>query len=214
MFGHEKSGRMIPGAGLARLCPADAGRSAPIPGLEHLAAKPRPPRLPVLCGDIPMRIARDGTWFYQGGPIGRKELVCLFSSVLRRESDGYWLVTPAERARIEVEDAPFVAVELFHCPGASPDGQGQVLSFRTNVDQVVSAGPQNPLRVVHDAGSDAPIPYVMVRDGLEARINRAVYYELVALAVPEMIDGVRTLGVWSSGAFFPLGDLPVGDEAA
>lgn len=166
--------------------------------------------MPVICGDIPMRIARDGTWFYQGGPIGRKELVCLFASVLRREADGsYWLVTPAERARIEVEDAPFLAVELFHCPPAGPACQGQVISFRTNIDQVVSAGPEHPLRVARDGKSGAPVPYVMVRDGLEARVNRAVYYELVALAVPEMLDGVPTLGVWSQGAFFPLGDVPV-----
>ena len=193
----------------ARLAPADAGRggAVAIPGLEHLAPRARPPRLPVFCGDIPMRIARDGTWFYQGGPIGRKELVCLFASVLRREEDGgYWLVTPAERARIEVEDAPFLAVELFHCPPASRDCQGQVISFRTNVDEVVSAGPANPLRIARDAASGAPIPYVLVRDGLEARINRAVYYELVALSVPEVVDGRRTLGVWSQGAFFPLGD--------
>ncbi|MCC7281286.1 MAG: DUF1285 domain-containing protein [Acetobacteraceae bacterium] len=153
-----------------------------------------------------MRIARDGTWYYQGGPIGRKELVCLFASVLRREADGYWLVTPAERARIAVEDAPFVAVELFHCPGACPSGHDQVISFRTNVDAMVSAGPDHPIRVAREAAAGAPVPYVMVRDGLEARINRAVYYELVALSVPEQLGGARCLGVWSQRSFFPLGD--------
>jgi len=187
--------------------PADAGRAAlPIPGLAHLAPTARRPRVPHLCGDIPMHIARDGTWFYQGGPIGRKELVCLFASVLRREDDGFWLVTPAERARITVEDAPFVAVELFHCPGTCPSGHYQVVSFRTNVDEVVSAGTSHPIRVVRDPASDAPIPYIMVRDGLEARINRAVYYELVALAVPEHVNGCKCLGIWSRRSFFPLGD--------
>jgi hypothetical protein len=201
------SGHVTPRGDARRFAPADAGRAGlPIPGLAHLAPTVRRPRVPQLCGDIPMHIARDGTWYYQGGPIGRKELVCLFASVLRREADGYWLVTPAERARITVEDAPFVAVELFHCPGTCPSGHDQVISFRTNVDEVVSAGPSHPIRVARDPASDAPIPYIMVRDGLEARINRAVYYELVALAVPEQLNGGRCLGVWSRRSFFPLGD--------
>ena len=200
-------GGMTPRRDASRCAPADAGRAAlPIPGLGHLAPTARTPRTPHNCGDIPMRIARDGTWYYQGGPIGRKELVCLFAGVLRREEDGYWLVTPAERARIVVEDAPFVAVELFHCPGSCATRHDQVVSFRTNVDQVVSAGPDHPIRVARDPASGAPIPYVMVRDGLEARINRAVYYELVALAVPELVGGARCLGVWSRSSFFPLGD--------
>jgi hypothetical protein len=190
-----------------RFAPADGERAGlAIPGLAHLAPTACRPRMPILCGDIPMRIARDGTWHYQGSPIGRKELVCLFASVLRREADGYWLVTPAERARITVEDAPFVAVELFHCPGECALGHDQVISFRTNVDQVVSAGVSHPIRIARDPRSDAPIPYVMVRDGLEARINRAVYYELVALSVPEHLHGARCLGIWSQRSFFPLGD--------
>jgi hypothetical protein len=186
----------------------EAARAA-IPGLDHLVpTAARKPREPVLCGDLAMRIGRDGTWYYQDSPIGRKELVCLFASVLRREPDGsYWLVTPAEKGRIIVEDVPFIAVELF-CSGscdATLGGHGQVLSFRTNVDQVVSAGEHHPIRVARDAAAN-PTPYIMVRDGLEARISRAVYYELVALAVPEVVGGARVIGVWSRNVFFPLGD--------
>jgi hypothetical protein len=185
-----------------------SGVGRTIPGLEALApTAARPPRVVRDCGEIGMRIAACGTWHYQGGPIGRKELVCLFAGVLRREADGsFWLVTPAERARITVDDAPFVAVELFHCPGTPDNGFQQAISFRTNVDQVVTAGPSHPIRIARPPGSDTKVPYVMVRDGLEARINRAVYYELVALAVPESIGGARVLGIWSRGIFFPLGD--------
>ncbi len=175
---------------------------------------PRPRRVPAECGDLPFLIRRDGIWLYRGSPINRKELVCLFSSVLRREEDGsFWLQTPAERGRIEVEDAPFIAVELEW----TGDGHQQVLSFRTNVDQVVTAGPDNPIRVAHDLLTCEPTPYLLVRPGagslgVEARINRAVYYELVALAVPEWVGCRRMLGVWSRGKFFPLGELPRGEE--
>ena len=171
-------------------------------------------RAPVECGNLPFLIKRDGTWLYRGSPIPRKELVCLFSSVLRREADGsFWLQTPAERGRIEVEDAPFVAVEL----DWTGDGRQQVLSFRTNVDQVVTAGPEHPIRVAHDLLTCEPTPYILIRPGIgdrgiEARINRAVYYELVALAVPEWLGCRRVLGVWSCGRFFPLGELPPGEE--
>ena len=179
-----------------------------IPTLGNAPAKPR--REPFDCGDLPFTIRRDGTWMYQGSPIGRKELVCLFASILKRDVDGTFILeSPAERGRIVVEDAPFLAVEL----DWSGDGQDQVLSFRTNVDQIVTAGPANPIRVVHDANTGEPTPYILVRPGkgrlgVEARINRAVYYELVALAEPEAIDGRQMLGVWSGGTFFPLGDLP------
>ncbi len=168
----------------------------------------RPRREPVDCGDLPFLIRRDGTWLYRGSPICRKELVCLFASVLKRESNGtYWLETPAERGRIEVEDVPFVAVEL----DWSGDGHQQVLSFRTNVDQVVTASPEHPIRVAHDLLTCEPTPYLLVRPGIEARINRAVYYELVALGVPEWVGCRRMLGVWSSGKFFSLGELPSGE---
>ena len=183
----------------------------PIPGAGgHVSRPGKAPRRPVECGDLPFLIKRDGTWLYRGSPIGRKELVCLFASVLKREPDGsYWLETPAERGRIEVEDAPFVAVEL----DWSGDGRDQCLSFRTNVDQVVTAGPDHPLRVAHDILTCEPTPYVAVRAGtgvasVEARISRAVYYELVALAVPQPVGGRMMLGVWSCRRFFPLGELP------
>jgi hypothetical protein len=175
---------------------------------------PKPRRAPVECGTLPFLIRRDGTWLYRGSPIQRKELVCLFAGVLKREADAsFWLETPAERGRIEVEDAPFVAVEL--------DWKGcdhnQVLSFRTNIDQIITAGPDHPIRVAHDLLTCEPTPYLRVRPGMgaapvEARIGRAVYYELVALAVPGMVQGRRVLGVWSCGSFFSLGDLPAGEE--
>lgn len=174
----------------------------------------RPARVPRECGDLPFLIRRDGSWLYRGSPINRKELVCLFASVLRRDEDGhYWLQTPAERGRIEVEDVPFVAVEL----DWNGDGRNQVLSFRTNVDQVVTAGPDHPIRIAHDILTCEPTPYILVRPGagpyaIEARINRAVYYELVALAVPDWVACRRMLGVWSSGRFFPLGELPRSEQ--
>jgi hypothetical protein len=181
----------------------------PIPGLSLTPAAPRRRPVQVLCGDLRLRIARDGTWYYQGSPIRRKELVCLFASCLRRDGEGYWIETPAERGRIEVEDVPFVAVELFWskgpCASCGCEGGGQVLTFRTNVDQMVTAGKDHPIRVARDVVTCHPTPYLMVRDGLEARIGRAVYYELVALAVPETVHGERVLGVWSAGEFFPLG---------
>jgi hypothetical protein len=179
---------------------------APRPGVVK-PVRPRPPR--VECGDLPFLIKRDGTWLYRGSPIGRKELVCLFSSVLKRSADGdYWLETPVERGRIQVEDVPWLAVEM----DWTGNGRNQVLSFRTNVDQVVAAGAEHPIRVKHDCLTCEPTPYITIRCSenvaLEARIGRAVYYELVALAVPGLVAGRRVLGVWSQGQFFSLGDLP------
>jgi len=188
---------------------AAALRREPIPGLSLTPPAPRRRKLQVLCGDLAIRIARDGTWYYQGSPIRRKELVCLFASCLKRDADGYWLETPAERGRIEVEDVPFVAVELFWskgpCASCACESGGQVLTFRTNVDEMVTAGKDHPIRVARDVVTCHPTPYLMVRDGLEARIGRAVYYELVALSVPEVVHGERVLGVWSAGTFFSLG---------
>jgi hypothetical protein len=193
----------------AALAFAEPAKPSPCP-----ETRPRARRVPVECGDLPFLIRRDGTWLYRGSPILRKELVCLFAGVLKREGDGsFWLETPAERGRIEVEDAPFVAVEL----DWNGDDRQQILSFRTNVDQVITAGPDHPIRVAHDILTCEPTPYIRVRPGVgtpavEARINRAVYYELVALAVPEWVGCRRMLGVWSCGKFFSLGELPPGEE--
>ena len=159
------------------------------------------------CGDFDMRIARDGTWFYRGSPIGRKPLVKLFSTVLRREPDGsYWLVTPVERGRILVDDAPFTAVELT----VAGSGHDQTLCFRTNVDDEVTADREHPIRVAHDPETGEPSPYIMVRNGLEARLLRSVYYHLVELGEERREGGVTTFGVWSMGVFFALGSLEEG----
>lgn len=160
------------------------------------------------CGSFDIRIDRDGRWFYQGSPIGRMELVKLFASVLSRDADGaYWLTTPAERGTIEVEDAPFVAVEM----QVEGNGRDQVIRFRTNLDEWVTVDAEHPLRVDHDA-TVGPTPYVTVRDGLDARVARSVYYDLVALAVEgkNEADGALeegTIGVWSMGRFFTLGSF-------
>ena len=147
-----------------------------------------------------MRIDRDGVWHYRGSPIGRMPLVRLFASVLRRADDGsYWLVTPAEQGRIEVEDVPFTAVEMRR----SGSGREQAVSFRTNLDQWVPLDVEHPLRTAPDAGG-AEVPYLLVRDRLEARLARPVYYELVEIAEPQ--DGLGGFyGVWSGGRFWPLG---------
>jgi hypothetical protein len=185
-----------------------------------------------LCGDLDMRIARDGTWYYRGSPISRKPLVRLFSSVLRREDDGaYWLVTPAERGRVVVEDAPFTAIEVM----ASGTGRDQILRLRTNIDEEIVVDVGHPIWVSEDPVSGAPAPYLRVRPamppvtmpsssrlrptdarppfGLEALIARSVYYHLIELGAYQVIDGKTVFGVWSSGSFFALGELP-SDEAA
>jgi uncharacterized protein len=161
-----------------------------------------PPRLPVDCGELGLKIRRDGTWLYRGSPIGRLPLVKLFASVLRREGDDYFLVTPAERGRIEVEDAPFLAVGL-EVRGAGP---ARELAFRTNLDDIVVAGADHPLRVAARAGGE-PAPYILVREGLEARLARPVFYELVELGGEERVGGTAAFGVWSRNRFFPLGTL-------
>src|SRR6185369_16670780 len=154
----------------------------------------------VLGEGFDMRIAADGTWFYQGTPINRLPLVKLFASVLRREDDGdYWLVTPVERGRVRVEDAPFTAVEVT-AEAAEP---GQRLIFRTNLDEIVALDEAHPLLSRNQAASEAPRPYILVRDRLEARVLRSVYYHLVELGEQQG----EQFGVWSSGRFFPLGSL-------
>ena len=151
-----------------------------------------------ICGDIGLKIGRDGTWYYQGGPIARKGLVKLFASVLRQEDDGnFWLVTPVEKVPIEVEGLPFVAVEMWR----EGSGEAQRLSFRTNVDDAVTADGAHPLGF--EAGPKGSfIPFILVRDGLRARLARPVYYELAALAIATG-RGERA-GVWSGGVFFPF----------
>ena len=146
-------------------------------------------------GDFDIRIAKDGTWFHEGSPITRKPLVRLFASVLRRDAEGaYWLQTPVEKGRIAVDDVPFVAVEL-SVKGAGGD---QRLSFRTNLDDWVDAGAQHPLRITEGRESEGPSPYILVREGLEARILRPVYYQLADLAVPAPSSRVCTTQ-WTSG---------------
>lgn len=155
-----------------------------------------------ICGDIDMRIARDGTWFYHGSPIGRKPLVKLFAGVLTRDVTGdYWLETPVEKARIQVDDAPFAAVEMF----VEGIGADRCLRFRTNVDDMVTLDQDHPLRVAIDVETGEPAPYLMVRDGLEAMIVRAVFYDLVELGDEVASPDGPVLGVWSSGRFFELG---------
>lgn len=170
------------------------GNPGTAPGLQ---------RSPTICGDLDMRIARDGTWFYHGSPIGRKPLVQLFAKVLRREEDGeFYLVTPVEKGRVVVDDAPFVAVELTR----TGEGQAQNLVLRTNIDDEVPVDNQHPIRVEYDAGSREPSPYVRVRGALDALIGRSVYYELVELG-EEAPDGSGHFGVWSGGQFHVIGQL-------
>ena len=161
---------------------------------------------PDATSDFDMAILRDGTWTHQGTPITREKLVKLFATVLQRDEDGaYWLVTPGERGRITVEDAPFVAVAL------DATSQTGCLRFRTNLDYWVTAGPDHAVRVEEDPQTGEPSPYIHVRDGLDALINRSVFYELVELAETRTENGCEVLGVESDGAFFPLGHAPNGE---
>ncbi len=151
---------------------------------------------PPFCGDLDIRIARDGTWFYLGTPIGRPELVKLFSSILKKEDGKYFLVTPVEKVGITVDDAPFVAVD-FEVAGA---GETQVLTFTTHVGDQATAGPDHPIRVARDPQSGEPSPYILIRADLEALIDRKSFYRLVELGTHH--DG--WFGLWSSGRFFPI----------
>ncbi|PJJ85728.1 hypothetical protein CLV77_0256 [Brevirhabdus pacifica] len=155
---------------------------------------------PPFCGDLDMRIARDGTWFYQGTPIGRPELVRLFSTILRRDGEDYFLITPVEKVGITVDDAPFVAVDFTREEG--PDGP--VLTFQTNVGDRCAAGPAHPIRVAHDPESGEPAPYVLVRDRLEALIDRKSFYRLVEIGEHAEHEGRSWFGLRSGGGFFPI----------
>ncbi|MCG7521137.1 DUF1285 domain-containing protein [Ruegeria sp. Ofav3-42] len=158
---------------------------------------------PPFCGDLDIKIAKDGTWTYLGSPINRFELVKLFSSILKKEDGKYYLVTPVEKVGITVEDAPFIAVDF----DANGEGQAQTLTFTTHVGDTAIAGPDHLIRIVIDPETDEPSLYVLVRANLEARIDRKSFYRLVDIATHK--DG--WFGVWSSGQFFPLirsDDLP------
>ena len=180
------------------------------PSADSLAASVRaasqkgPPPVhkwkPPFCGDLDMRIARDGTWFYLGTPIGRPGLVKLFSSILKKEGDQYFLVTPVEKVGITVDDAPFVATD-FEVEG---EGEGQVLTFTTHVGDMAVAGPEHPIRVDRDPETGEPSPYILIRAELEALIDRKSFYRLGELGETEAVDGTEWFGVRSSGRFFPI----------
>jgi hypothetical protein len=174
--------------------------------VEAAAAAPRRPSekdraTPRDCGHFDIRIDRDGSWFYRGTPINRASLVKLFSAVLERDAEGvYWLITPVERGRITVDEAPFLAVEL----DRTGEGAAQELIFRTNIGDFVTADAAHPLRIATDPATDTPRPYILVRNRLEARLTRPVFYSLVDWGVEERVGGATRFGVWSKGTFFPL----------
>ncbi len=180
------------------------------PTVENLAQAARaagkkgPPPVhdwnPAFCGDLDMRIARDGTWFYLGTPIGRQNMVKLFASILRKDGDRYFLVTPVEKVGITVDDAPFVAQD-FEVTGS---GRDQAITFFTNVEDAATAGPDHPIRVLRDPATGEPSPYVEIRAGLEALIDRKSFYRLVEHASHEPVDGQSWFGLWSGGKFFPI----------
>lgn len=173
-------------------------------GAAKSAAKKGPPPVhlwnPPFCGDIDMRIATDGTWYYLKTPIGRSALVKLFASVLKREGDRYFLVTPVEKCGITVEDAPFLAIAM-QVESRSP---GQVLRFVTNVGDEVPCGPEHPLRFEQETGTGGLKPYLLVRRNLWAKVTRALFYDLVELGEERSVGGVRLYGVVSQGVFFAM----------
>ncbi len=165
---------------------------------------------PPFCGDLDMRIAADGTWFYLKTPIGRPALVRLFASVLKREGEKYYLVTPVEKCGITVDDAPFLAVELKVEDAAA----GRTLNFRTNVDDWVACGPDHALRFEPEPHSGGLKPYLHVRRDLWAKVTRALFYDLVELGEEREIDGVRMFGLTSGGEFFAMAPAHVLKEFA
>ena len=150
-----------------------------------------------------IRIDKDGIWYYKNSPIQRKELVSLFSSILKKEENAYWLITPGERSKIDVEDTPFMAVELF----VKGVGKNQTIELRTNVDERFFICLVNPLIVTTNTKTGEPSPYVIVRDNLEAKLTRSAFYQLVELGTERFISRKKILGVWSCNQFFPIGDL-------
>ena len=152
------------------------------------------------CGDLDMRIARDGTWFYMGTPIGRPELVKLFSTILRKDGDRYVLVTPVEKVGIKVDDAPFVAVDFT----ATGSGESQSLTFETNLGDTAIAGPDHQIRVERDPETGEPAPYIHIRADLEALIDRKSFYRLVDIGAHHEQNSKKWFGLWSEGEFFPI----------
>jgi uncharacterized protein len=188
-------------------------------GLEGIAAglprenKGRPPVErwnPPYCGEIDMRIATDGTWFYQNTPIGRPALVKLFASVLKRESDKHFLVTPVEKVGIVVDDAPFLAVEM----KVIDDNAGRILEFRTNVDDWLAAGPGHALRFEPQPATGGLKPYLHVRRELWAKVTRPLFYDLVALGEERDVGGKAMFGVMSGGEFFAMAEASAVREFA
>lgn len=155
---------------------------------------------PPFCGNLDMRIAGDGTWYYLKTPIGRPALVKLLASVLKREGDDYFLVTPVEKCGIQVDDAPFVAVELKVASGDA----GPVLNFRTNVDEWIACGSAHQLRFDPEPGTGGLKPYLHVRRGLWAKVTRSLFFDLVALGEERAVADKAMFGVMSMGAFFPM----------
>jgi uncharacterized protein len=180
---------------------AETDASNPLKGLKDATSNggaPPPVHLwnPPFCGDIDMRIASDGTWYYMNSPIGRKPLYKLFSSIMRKDGDDYFLVTPVEKCGITVDDAPFLAIRM----SVEGTGKQQRISFETNVDDIVTVSNSHPLRVTNEEGTGGLKPYILVRSNLEALVSRALFYDLVALGTVR--DG--WFGVWSDGVFFPM----------
>jgi hypothetical protein len=186
-----------------------AGLDGMVGALQQAGRKGPPPVHlwnPPYCGDIDMRIAADGTWFYQKTPIGRAALVKLFASVLKREGDRYFLVTPVEKCGITVDEAPFLAVELLveAADAASGSRARRSLRFRTNVDDWVTAGRDHPLRFEPEQATGGLKPFLHVRRDLWAKVTRALFYDLVELGEERDVDGARMFGVASGDAFFAM----------
>ena len=175
-----------------------------ITGTVGEVARKGPPPIhlwnPPYCGELDLRIAADGTWYYLKSPIGRAALVKLFASVLKREGDRYFLVTPVEKCGIAVDDAPFLAVELRVSDGAN----GRVLNFRTNVDDWVACGPDHALRFEPESNTGGLKPYLHVRRGLWAKVTRALFFDLVELGEEREVEGQLMFGVGSAGEFFAI----------
>ena len=187
-----------------------AGQKIVKPSAEGIAAAarqvkstgPAPVHLwdPPFCGDLDMRIARDGTWFYLGTPIGRQELVRLFSGVIRKDGEDFFLVTPVEKVGITVDDAPFVAVDF----DVENPGNDQCIRFTTNVGDIALASSDLPIKVVRDPQTGEPSPYVRVRANLDALIDRKSFYRLVEIGTHEAVGEEKWFGLRSCGDFFPV----------